>query len=940
MIYDKDFLLELDNYTEKEIYARIINLNFEEQPIEQLEGKVTGGSINIDGTSAVRRTFSLSLVADEININEYLWGLKTKCKVEIGVKNIIDSKYPDIIWFKQGIYVITAFNISHNANNYTISISGKDKMCLLNGELGGNLTSSIDFGVETFYDIENQITTYTHIPIKKIIYESLHTYGNELYSNIVINDLDEAAVELLDYKGDRPMYLIMSVDGIAENSNFTMNGDTMIYLADTNIQVYLDNNKNDKDNQIIYDTRLNIGNEVSQNEPTKVYYNDPNKLYTIAQVGYGETAGYRITELTYPGDLISNIGESLTSIYDKIVSLLGTYEYFYDVDGRFIFQKKRIYTGTAWNNLTTSDDGTYAESAALSSASIYTFTGSNLITSFQNSPNLTNLRNDYSVWGTRETISGVELPIHYRYAIDIKPDIYTQIRITPDDLEIYKIKYPDGKFKARAKDSTEKDEWNIILNPEGTKEEDLVEIEICEVFTSSNYDWRELIYQMAADYYAYNQLDDFLVKVAAANPQYPTGKTGYEQYYIDLQGFWRQLYDPKPEPSYEEQFVEEDSVTSIEGIYIKGRYEKVENITEYKTEEERMKLYALIDPPELNTNKELDKNQIIGKELHPLLDAIPIDYYGSIEDDENNSTLNYSNEFYVVGKNNELVPVNSRTKDIIDKEELYVTSAQYGNQKLIMADRYLQDLDIYKYVDDDKYYAVNDLDPEIKELYYKNGKLQVYMVQSPLTIEAKVPVSEDLPVNTYITYYEQGYKYINDIADSKKYWSKDIITNPEGMNFWIDFMDATSELGKFSVSAIGDRTKVVNDKDVKSIYYREVPNLLFVTPEQRTQIDLEDKTGYGILNITKDVENLFNISSQGKSAQDKIDELLYAHSYCVENITLQTIPIYYLEPNARITVKDNESKINGDYTVNRITLPLTYNGIMSITATKIPERLL
>jgi len=30
MIYDKDFLLELDNYTEKEIYARIISLNFEE----------------------------------------------------------------------------------------------------------------------------------------------------------------------------------------------------------------------------------------------------------------------------------------------------------------------------------------------------------------------------------------------------------------------------------------------------------------------------------------------------------------------------------------------------------------------------------------------------------------------------------------------------------------------------------------------------------------------------------------------------------------------------------------------------------------------------------------------------------------------------------------------------------------------------------------------
>jgi hypothetical protein len=50
---------------------------------------------------------------------------------------------------------------------------------------------------------------------------------------------------------------------------------------------------------------------------------------------------------------------------------------------------------------------------------------------------------------------------------------------------------------------------------------------------------------MALDYYKYNHLDDFEIKIAAANPHfYPFGITGYEQYYIDLQGFWRELYDP------------------------------------------------------------------------------------------------------------------------------------------------------------------------------------------------------------------------------------------------------------------------------------------------------------------------------------------------------------------------------------------------------------
>jgi hypothetical protein len=45
---------------------------------------------------------------------------------------------------------------------------------------------------------------------------------------------------------------------------------------------------------------------------------------------------------------------------------------------------------------------------------------------------------------------------------------------------------------------------------------------------------------MAMDYYAYGQVDEFYSKVAAANPTtYPNGKTGYEKYYVDMQGFWR-----------------------------------------------------------------------------------------------------------------------------------------------------------------------------------------------------------------------------------------------------------------------------------------------------------------------------------------------------------------------------------------------------------------
>jgi hypothetical protein len=57
----------------------------------------------------------------------------------------------------------------------------------------------------------------------------------------------------------------------------------------------------------------------------------------VAKIDYGDVPGYRLTDLTYAGDLIANVGETLTSVLDKIKNMLGNYVYFYDVDGRFIF---------------------------------------------------------------------------------------------------------------------------------------------------------------------------------------------------------------------------------------------------------------------------------------------------------------------------------------------------------------------------------------------------------------------------------------------------------------------------------------------------------------------------------------------------------------------------------------------------------------------------
>ena len=47
--------------------------------------------------------------------------------------------------------------------------------------------------------------------------------------------------------------------------------------------------------------------------------------------------GYRVTDLTYTGELITNIGDTLTSVLDKLRDMLGEFEYFYDIEGHFVF---------------------------------------------------------------------------------------------------------------------------------------------------------------------------------------------------------------------------------------------------------------------------------------------------------------------------------------------------------------------------------------------------------------------------------------------------------------------------------------------------------------------------------------------------------------------------------------------------------------------------
>lgn len=396
-LQDPHFLYRVDTLKLKKQFIKITLLDWNENPIQEIQGFTTSGSISLDGKSAMRRSCNLSAVIPEANLANVtnvnnLFSINKKVFIEVGYENTTGEyqEYP-ILWYPQGLFIIIGASLSHSSSGVSLSLQLKDKMCLLDGSCGGTIPASTQFDEYETID-ENGNYIIEKPTIEQIIREGVNHFGGEQLGKILISDIDNRVKMVMRWVGTTPLYLIQ------EDNNYTM---------------------------------------------TTNYDQAYGKAYTMYE--YGQDVGYIYTDFTYPKELIGNAGQAITNILDTIKNTLGNYEYFYDVYGNFRFQEIKNYLNTTQAKLEIDKlkSGDYLVDMSQGKIA-YDFKDGKLITSYSNSPQFAKIKNDFIVWGVRKSSDNLTFPIRYHLAIDTKPEIGNIYEVFfYEDLE-------DGLTKAKA----------------------------------------------------------------------------------------------------------------------------------------------------------------------------------------------------------------------------------------------------------------------------------------------------------------------------------------------------------------------------------------------------------------------------------------------------------------------------------------------------------
>lgn len=783
---DTNFLNYIDKYNYKELFFKITVLTFKtEEYVDEITGRVINGSINVDGGSSLRRSGNLTLLVNNIYQDYYdidnIISVNKKIQVELGYANVWKDDFPlyadeDYIWYPQGIYLITALTINHSlSEGIQMQLSIQDKMCLLNGTLGGVIPASTIYSQYDEWDSSIGQYTTKDLLLYDLIREAVHHLGGEDLNKIIIRDIEKTA------KFGQRFHPEKETDTIT----------------------------------------LTIHDPADDTTETNTF-------------SYNDFVGYKLEDFIFPSSngLEVNAGDNVCTVLDNIINQIGSnyYEYFYDIDGNFVFQEIKNYYMT---NEATSFERNYLSDSAVRAAgngqylldrtygkSYYDFNDATLVTSYSNSLQYSLIKNDYVVWGK---MAGSEKEFMYHLAIDNK-DKYIQ-----KDLSYYNDLFFIAKQYCYLLDPT------VIIDDPYTVEKD-------ETITS-------IIEEGKGYVYAYKPID------------------------IDS----------------EDELAEKES--SVDLLY---RLKKDGETTIYK--------YGF-------------KSGTTYGETDEIAQWFPI------------CKKNDTTGVYKIWSPSQKQLITS-TKDIARIGFNFLTYDKDGKPITKTPADWRTYLYLHGVINSLYDSVPNDYWAELKEFW-------------PLVYNVLAPNPDD--ETNLIGNWMIGYDDSHSVAPTTTKY--DYVSIP----YFLDFIDSQAKIGQFEIDNIGRRTEVVHDDSVNAMVDPDIPEIMLVTalpdkPSARqvaiynSEIEYAKRNNYKYAEISS--EDLLKFDGDYyNGAINVIRNMLYQYTGYNESITISTVPIYYLEPNTRITIRDTASGIYGEYLINSFSIDLSVGGEMSFNCTKILQRI-
>ena len=543
----RNFLALIDSFVNQKQYVKITLLNWSEEPLKEIEGELSSGTLSKDGSSSVRRTCQLSATISrgeyDVEDSEMDFAINKKIFIEIGVKNYTDqyTEYP-ILWFPQGVFFISDFAITSSASStVNISLTLKDKMCGLNGIVGGTFQS-----VTILDEVDTQNASGQFVSEKVLVYniiqEVVHHFGGEDLNNIVIEDVPLRIKRVMKWAGDNPIWMVPAENTSAQAGN--------------------------------------LWYSVELEEPS-------NKPSGTLQIVNGTDAGYIFDDFYYTDELIANAGETVTSVLDKLVQYLGNYEYFYDEFGVFHFREIKNYLNTTQAEILVNDmDKNDYLVDTTTGKDVYTFSDDSNLVSISVTPSYGNIKNDYVIHGTRKmTNSDISYDVFYHLCIDKKPTpgntYYDLLLFKEQSTELTKAIFPLSV--PTEADLPQPGSFNLIYRVADTNsffywENDVYkEVEVVKYYPGENQegslgyttkDWRTELYlqgllaknngtdaglyysDLENDYTAAQSDDSWIGQI---HRQVKRNRIDTDYYFEELEAFWPQIYDLENQQFYAEQ---------------------------------------------------------------------------------------------------------------------------------------------------------------------------------------------------------------------------------------------------------------------------------------------------------------------------------------------------------------------------------------------------